>query len=401
VTTSPDVPDPSDPSDTPDTPDVPDPSDSSDTSDTPDSDDSAASPGPVSTNRVATGILVAERTAGAMIARRRRWLVGGGVLGLLLLLSTVGGRTLLQSQANSEAVESAERGQARAALASAVIEIAEAYELPAVMIETDAQRLRQSLEAHLAVGAREAVVVNRRREAALRSLRDSNEALQAEANVPAPVPDDLVSGTASGAVLTELATLRAEAGALGVEVEAAAVAAELWSEAVRDVQERLLAYVTVVEEQPATTDPDELITQWRSEREPLRQLGAAARRAAQVPGLQGWAQAHLDYATNASAWVAQAVVLLEAVNVDSYNDSFAAVFGVEDPFGFVAAATAGAQDALTSPALVDLATVQARAQLVLQAVTTIEQAVVRELSTDQSPTEDPTEAPTEEPSGLG
>ncbi|MFT4837776.1 MAG: hypothetical protein ACI9OB_000225, partial [Nonlabens sp.] len=281
----------------------------------------------------------------------------------------------------------------------AVIEIAEAYELPAAMIETDAQRLRQSLEAHLAVGAREAVVVDGRREAALRALRDSTEALQAQTNVPAPVPDDLVSGTAARAVLTELASLRAEAGALGAEIEEAAVAAEAWSEAVRNVQEHLHAYVTVVEEQPAATDPDELIAQWRSEREPLRQLGAAARRAAQVPGLQGWAQAHLDYATNASAWVAQAVILLEAVNVDSYNDRLAEVFGVEDPFGFVAAATAGAQDALTSPALVDLATVRVRVQLVLQAVTTIEQAVIRELSTDQSPTEEPTEDPTEDPTG--
>jgi len=98
---------------------------------------------------VATGIIAAERRAQADIARRRRLLVGGAALGLVVALAVLAIMTALQQQANNQAREGSQRASARAGFAEAVVLAAEDYEPVASTIDLQSGTLREALEQHL------------------------------------------------------------------------------------------------------------------------------------------------------------------------------------------------------------------------------------------------------------
>lgn len=321
---------------------------------------------------VATGVIAAERRAQADLARRRRFLVGGAVLGLVIAGAVVAVTTILQQRANTEAQRASDRIEARAAFAEDVVGQAEDYEPLATAVARDAAALRTTLEGLLTETpatddelATEATALGTDLEAAADSLGE----LTAR---ELPEPPELVDGDRAVLVLRELEQLRVEARALRDEVPAAVADGRRWLGAVRDVTDALAAHVAQVESEEATSDPGELVELWREERPGLLRLSVAAEAAADVEGLAPWAAAHERYATDVLAWIDEAVELLGDGEIDAYNDRFEELFGTGDPFDFNTAVADATDEALESPALLQLGALQQRADLVLEALMTTE-----------------------------
>lgn len=331
---------------------------------------------------VATGVIAAERRAQADIARRRRLLIGGAALGLVVALAALAIMTALQQQANNQAREGAQRASARAAFAEDVVLAAEDYKPIAATVDTQAGTLRDALEQHLAETERSDAELAAQASTASERLLAASEAIAALTARDVPQPPELVDADRAVEVLVALETLRAEANALSGEIEVAVRDAEQWLATVSDVNQALAAHIEQVEAEATTSDPGELISLWRDERPALLRLSVAATAADDLDGLGPWARAHADYADGVGGWIDEAVTLLDTGEIDTYNERFDEVFGVDDPFGFGAAVAAATDDALTSPSLLQLGTLQERAQLVLEAITATEVTVSEVLDDD-------------------
>ena len=326
--------------------------------------------------RITTGVLAADATSRVELRRRRRWLVGGGVLGLVLVLAYLLGSTLAADQRRQDARDRVAQQAAEAAFAQVVVDRAEAYEAPAAAVAVDSTALRAALEEHLAASRRsipELVEVVELTSASLDETATTVDELTAR---ELPPLDGLVTEQDAAVVLGELAQLRIEATAMVEEIGAVTDDARGWSSAVADVDAALTAHADAVVAKPTGTSPDELAAGWRSEVAPLEQLVAAAERAAAVPGLAAWAEAHRAYAEGTLAFVDEAVALLEAGETERYNQLFVGTFGEEDPFGFVAAARAGAEEALASTPLPEVAALGEHAAIVDDQLRAVETAVI-------------------------
>lgn len=334
---------------------------------------------------VTTGVLDAERRARDIQTRRRRMLVGGAALGLLIAGAVLSVMTFLQQQANRDAELRADRIEARAEFAEAIVVQAEDYELPATAIRRDAPDLRTVLEEFVTATVVSDSELTRRVEVLLIRLEQEAATVGDLTDRAVPEPGALVGTNQAVEVLRELETLRAEATALAAEVPLAANDVRTWSGVVRDVNDAVAAHIEQVESEEPTSNPRELIELWRAERPALLRLSAAATAADDVEGLETWAGAHHDYARSLLDWIEEAVELLQADEFDAYNERFEEVFATEDPFGFNAAVAATTDDALSSPALLQLGTVEQRAQLVLDGVTTTEVVTAQQLSIDELP----------------
>ena len=222
---------------------------------------------------VSTGILAAERKAQSDLARRRRLLIGTGVLGLVIALAVLAVMTVLQQQANRDAELAADRAEARATFAAAVVERAESYSQPAVSVQRDADDLRSTLGELVADTALGDDELQRRIEVLLADLDQQVAVIDElrDRDVPEPA-EDLVDRDRAITVLRELETLRAEAGALVDEVPVASNDVRTWVGVVRDVNAAVTAHVEQVESEEPTNDPDELIELWRAEQPALLRL---------------------------------------------------------------------------------------------------------------------------------
>lgn len=331
---------------------------------------------------VTTGILDAERRARDETARRRRLLVGGAVLGLVIAGAVLAAMTVLQQRANRDAELAADLAEARASFAEAVVDRAEDYEPPARAVLDDAPALRGVLEQFLTTTETTDDELNRRVEILLAAL-DADAAEVAELRArEVPEPPELIDPTRAVIVLRELETLRAEADALADEVPLAHNDVRTWLGVVRDVNDAMTAHVEQVESEEPTSDPQELIELWRDERPTLLRLSAAASAADDVPGLAAWADAHEAYARDLLDWTDEAVGLLQDGDLDAYNERFDELFATDDPFGLNAAVAAATEEALASPALLQLGTLEQRAQLVLDRVTSTEVTTAEQLTDD-------------------
>lgn len=331
---------------------------------------------------VTTGILAAERRAQDEISRRRRLLVGGAVLGLVIAGAVLAVMTVLQQQANHEAEIASDRAEARAAFAEAVVDRAEDYEPPATQVEQDAGELRATLEQFLTETDATDDELAQRADALVARIEEQAATIEELTARDVPQPPELVDADRAVAVLRELETLRAEAGALEAEAPVALNDVAQWRGVVTDVNQAVADHVEQVESEEATSDPDELIALWRDERPFLLRLSAAATAADGVPGLEAWAGAHQQYAEDLLAWIEEAVGLLEDGEIETYNERFDELFDTEDPFGFNAAVAAATDDALASPALLQLGTLQERAVLVREAVDRAEITAAEQLGGD-------------------
>lgn len=334
---------------------------------------------------VATGVIAAERRAQERIARRRHLLIGSAVLGLVLVGAVLAVMTVLQQQANTEAELASDRAEARAAFARDVVEQVEDYEPPARAVEDDAAELRGTLEQFLTETETSDRVLATQVETTVARLRVAATRIAELAARDIPAPPELIDSNRAVEVLRAMETLRVEADALTAEIPLAIEDAEQWLGLVRDVNEAVAAHVAQVEAEEATSDPTELIDLWRDERPALLRLSAAATAADGVPGLESWGQAHQQYAADLLAWIEEAVALLQDGDLETYNERFDELFDSDDPFGFDAAVAAATDDALESPALLQLGTLQQRAQLVLDAVGTTEVTAAEQLG-DDAPT---------------
>lgn len=323
---------------------------------------------------VTTGVLAAEHRAQSRLARRRRLLIGGAALGLVIAGAVVAVLTILQQQANNAAREAAARADARAAFAAAVVDRAEDYEPVAATVRGEAAALQASLEEQLTATERGDEELTAAADSAVGRLEAAMEALQPLTDRELPEPGELVDEERALTILRELETLRVEAGALLDEVPAALEQVATWRTAVREVSAALTAHTEQVEAEPSTSDPDQLVELWEAERPGLEALAEAADRAADVPGLEAWAAAHGAYATDLLAWIDEAVLLLGDGEIDTYNERVDELFD-EDPFGFDAAVAAATDDALGSPALLQVGTLQQRAELIGEQVVVTETTV--------------------------
>lgn len=334
---------------------------------------------------VATGIIAAERRAQERIARRRRILVGSAVLGLVLVGAVLAVMTVLQQQANTEAELASDRAEARAAFATDVVDQVEDYEPPARAVDDDADGLRRTLEQFLTETETSDHVLATEVDTSVARLGAAASSIAELTARDIPAPPELIDSNRAVEVLRAMETLRVEADALAAEVPLAINDAEQWLGHVRDVNDAVSAHVAQVEGEEATSDPRELIDLWRAERPALLRLSAAATAADGVPGLGSWGQAHQQYAEDLLAWIEEALLLLQDGDLEAYNDRFEELFDTDDPFGFDAAVAAATGDALESPALLQLGTLQQRAQLVLDAIETTEVTAAEQLGDDTPP----------------
>ncbi len=331
------------------------------------------------TDSITTGILDAERRARDDVERRRRLLVGGAALGLIIAGAVLAVMTILQQQANRDAERASDLAEANAAFAEAVVERAEDYEPPADAVQQDARALRGVLEQFLTTTATSDDELGRQVDILLAAL-DADAAAVAELRArEVPEPPEEIDETSAVVVLRELETLRAEAEALASEVPVASNDVRTWVGVVRDVNDAVAAHVAQVESEEATSDPQELVALWRAERPALLRLSAAASAADDVAGLAAWADAHEAYARDLLDWIDEAVGLLEDGDLTTYNERFDEVFDSDDPFDFNAAVAAATEEALASPALLQLGTLEQRAQLVLDRVTSTEVVTAEQL----------------------
>lgn len=333
-------------------------------------------------DRVTTGVLAADATSRGELGRRRRWLVGGAVLGVVVVLAFVLGVTLAADIAQDRAAADAALADAEADLAMAVVVLAEGLERPALQVGIDAPVLQMALEDHLVVTDRTPDDLASTVERTSTSLAASADELDGLAAQEPPTADPLVDAEDRDAVLTDLEQLRVDAEVLVEELRAVVDAVGPWTAAVTAVDEALAAHTAVVEGRGDDTDPAALAAGWEAELEPLGTLVATAADAAAVPGLEAWATAHEQYAQDTRAFVEEAVALLETGELEEYNALFLATFGTDDPFGFQAAARTGATVALESDPIAAVVAVDERAAIVVDAVTTVERTVVDRLGDD-------------------
>lgn len=162
----------------------------------------------------------------------------------------------------------------------------------------------------------------------------------------APRPDE---PTMAG---RELADLADAARQVAWRLPPAADAAARWHDAVRRVRTQAGAYVTIAEEGPSSDDPAQLRAAWAAERPPLEALADAARAGTEVPGIEPWASAYLEYATALLTWIDEADRLLDQGDVEAYNVHLAALATVDEQLA--TAVTAGVPQALQAPAVTEL-----------------------------------------------
>lgn len=355
------------------------------TSDDPVDDVAETLPPRESADNVATGIIAAERRAQERIARRRRILIGSAVLGLVLVGTVLAVITVLQQQANTEAELASDRAEARAAFARDVIDQVEDYEPPARVVEDDAVALRRTLEQFLTETETSDRVLATQADTTVARLSAAASSIAELTARDIPAPPELIDANRAVEVLRAMETLRVEADALTAEIPLAVNDVRQWLGLVRDVNDAVATHVVQVEAEEATSNPGELIDLWRSERPALLRLSASATAADGVPGLESWGQAHHQYTADLLAWIEEAVGLLQDGDLDTYNERFDELFDTDDPFGFDAAVAAATDDALESPALLQLGTLQQRAQLVLAAIETTEVTAAEQLGDDAPP----------------
>jgi len=317
--------------------------------------------------------------------RRARRLLAGAALSLLVVAVVFGGVRIAQDRAADAAREQAALQQQVTTLAADVLDLADVVGPTAASTEPLAGSLLVTLEEHLLASERSDAELDEERTQAVTELRAAADQLRDALGGPAPVPGTLVPSDAADPVLLSHARLRAESTALAAEADAAADRADTWGAAVRSVTAALATHARIASEQPETTDPTELAESWRAEVAPLQALADVAADVATLPGLQAWAEAHAAFAEDSLAWVERAATLLEDGELETYNTELEETLGVDDPFGFSAALADATLAALDSPALDAVATVEARAALVVDQVEALERTAGERLAAAVDP----------------
>ena len=230
-----------------------------------------------------------------------------------------------------------------------------AFGAPAFAGAEAAGELRMTLQEHLTVSARSDEQLAddcRRLQGALAyASRDLRELAAAPVpDLPADADRDALSDA-----LTQLEQVDQRGAQLSQTYLAAAHASERWAAALLTMREHHQRYVDTVSAQPESHDPQELLALWEAERVVLDGYRDAVEAAAQVPGLELLAAAYLAYVDANLAWVDEAVDLLAAGDVDTYNARLTQLFAVPDPFGFRAAVADATTRSLDTGVLEDLA----------------------------------------------
>lgn len=313
-----------------------------------------------------------------MSPRLTRLLAAGLVAGLVAL-------GVFQVRNQQDARTDAEKAAAAFAYSQQVTARHDALLSPSQRAAQDLAALQQVLVEHLAQTDRafEAIADDRAR-LARRLVAAADDLAEATTADDPEVPSHLIGSRAAG-LSEDVGRLRERAGTLADDLRAVAATSERWSEAVRTLDARAREYVAAVEAHAPTDDPDELTAIWEAERAPLEAYRNAAGLARDVAGLEAYAAAHLTYAEDNVAWIDEAVGLLADGQLDAYNQRFEELFAAADPFGFGAASTAAAEDALTSGVIADLDRARGQVSAYLDALTELRRRTPAVLAPAPSP----------------
>ncbi len=221
-----------------------------------------------------------------------------------------------------------------------------------------AAMLHLTLQEHLTVSERsdEELATDRRIQQA--SLAEAGRELQRLADEPPPEVPERADEDAVRDDLAELADAQERAGELGERFVGVADGADRWAEALGNLREHADRYVATVEGQPDTSNPDRLRQLWEEERQVLREYREAAEQARERPGLQPLADAYLDYIDANLEFANEAIALLEAGEIDEYNERLRETYGEEDPFGFQAAVAEATEQSLDVGVLAEMVDVR-------------------------------------------
>lgn len=285
------------------------------------------------------------------------------VAGMLLVVAGVW-LTVTRIQARNDAAVARARTAFQQDLTLAYDAIGE----PTQRASTALSTLRELLQEQLAVSGRTGEELAAERDDELTALTRAAAQVTAASAAPVPAAAPELDPDAPTSLNRHLAQLRIDAQDLAEELEATAAAVLRWTTALAELRRAALAYAEAAGAQPDTTDPTALAASWRSERPALEVYGAAADAAADVPGLAPIAAAHRAYVDANLAWIAEAVDLLDAGRLNTYNRRLDEVFGVDDPLGFRAALEDAVERSFDSGVLTDLDRARDRATELLDRI---------------------------------
>jgi hypothetical protein len=241
--------------------------------------------------------------------------------------------------------------QVRSEIADQYAELASAARLGA----DSTGELLANLQEHLTVTERDDEIIAEEREELKTTVRESGAALQRLSTRELPEIPERADEDAITEDLEGLVEAQDRAGTLGMELTTAALRVDFWAETLATLRAQSDRYVETVEGQPDTSDPDQLQEQWEEELEVLGDYRDAAEATAEVPGLGPLAEAYLTYIDANIEFAQEAIELLEAGEIDEYNDRLREVFGDDDPFGFQQEAADATMQVLELGVLGDLA----------------------------------------------
>jgi hypothetical protein len=269
----------------------------------------------------------------------------------------------------------------------------EALEAALTLGHDAAAELQVTLQGHLTVSERSDEELATDRELQQDNLAEAGERLAAAASAPEPELADDADTRALRSDLDGLEDAKAQASDLAERFTTAAEAAGAWGGTLTSLRAQADRYVETVEDQPDTSDPQQLQALWEEELAVLRDYEEAAEEAAQVPGLEPLAGAYLDYTRANMTFAEQAIAQLENGEIEAYNEALRETYGTDDPFGFQEDVAGATQRSLNAGVVADLGDLRDDAAELVAFVTSRLQALREQLA----PPQDPPPAPTPDP----
>lgn len=271
---------------------------------------------------------------------------------LALLALTLGGKWLHDRRATHRAAVAAANGEV-------LQRVDERYESLGGAARAGleaATQLGGTLQEHLIVSERSDAELTADRQLQAAALAAAGKRLRSVSTTPPPELPPLADERSLRPDLERFRDIQRRARTLGDQLVELAAASERWGAALTNLRAEAQRYVDVANADGNTHgDPAALRSQWERERAVLEAYRAAVLVAKEVPGLEAYGDAFLEYIKGSRAFIEEAITLLTQGQIEPYNQRLKEVFGVPDPFGLNAAVAAATGESLRSGVVVDVA----------------------------------------------
>jgi hypothetical protein len=261
-----------------------------------------------------------------------------------------GGMAVAQVRADAAAAEEAQRQAAQHELDRDVFALRSGLVTPAHAAERTAAQLLVTVVETVTGSERDEESVRETLDTLVGDLHAAADELDAAAAQPLPARPRAVPVPVADAIFGRLEVIEVRAAEVARQVREAAERAEAFASAAHELSSAAAAYAASTDELPDSDDPDELATAWRAEQERLDVYRRSVDVAAATPGLEDLASSHLELLDTLQSLADDAVVALEAGDIDGYNARLAKVLDAKDAGSLgdrLVAATEAALDAAT------------------------------------------------------